>query len=429
MTGSIRDFVMEQPLFSHHDHHMDFREFEAARDSLDYRSLLGYASADLVAACHGEGLGLPPYSDDDMAKLWPRIRTTGYGRAVTYTATQCFGLDYSPDTWPEVTAALSAAVEGKTPLEIYDHFMGLAGNKWVALDHMYRLDWPRALEDGLYPDYYRFAFRVDPLFSIVDASPIELLQNFTGIDITTLGRLVEALNNAIDTFKATGRMCSLKNGMAYSRDLVVGDPTRHEAEAVFNRILGRKSFHDGLQQNNGAVSAAEGRPLADYMLHRYIQRASDDDIPVQIHTGYLAGNWGSLNGTKASNLIPIFDKYRNVRFDIFHASWPWTSELGAIAKNYPNVYPDLCWAWTMNPAESERALGEWLDGVPFTKIFGYGADTGQPWNNGGYSLQARIGIARALESKVEAGHFSEETAREVAAAIMLGNGERFYGLE
>ena len=29
---------------------------------------------------------------------------------------------------------------------------------------------------------------------------------------------------------------------------------------------------------------------------------------------------------------------------------------GAIAKNYPNVWADLCWAWAMNPAESERAL-------------------------------------------------------------------------
>ena len=104
------------------------------------------------------------------------------------------------------------------------------------------------------------------------------------------------------------------------------------------------------------------------------------------------------------------------------------SELGAIAKNYPNVYPDMCWAWAMNPAESERGLGEWLDGVPFNKIFGFGADTGFPLCNVGYSMQARIGIARALERKVEAGYFSQSTAEEVASAIMLKNGEEFYGL-
>jgi len=149
---------------------------------------------------------------------------------------------------------------------------------------------------------------------------------------------------------------------------------------------------------------------------------------VQIHTGYLAGDWGPLDGTNASRLIPVFDKYRRVRFDVFHASWPWTSELGATEKNYPNVYPDLCWAWTMNPAQSERALSEWLDAVPFNKIFGYGADTLCPWCDVGYAKQARIGIARVLEQKIAAGYLSESTAEEVASAVMLRNGEEFLGL-
>ena len=197
---------------------------------------------------------------------------------------------------------------------------------------------------------------------------------------------------------------------------------------VFSRIRNRKSFYDGIQQNAAAVNLHEVRPLADYMFHCFLKRANDEDFPVQIHTGYLAGNWGSLGGTKALNLIPVFEKYRRVRFDIFHASWPWVSELGAIAKNYPNVYPDMCWAWTMNPAESERALSQWLDAVPYNKIFGYGADTRWPWCNVGYSIQARKGIARVLEEKIAAGHFSDGTAREVAAAIMVTNGEEFYGL-
>jgi len=126
------------------------------------------------------------------------------------------------------------------------------------------------------------------------------------------------------------------------------------------------------------------------------------------------------------HLIPVFEKYRQVRFDVFHASWPWTSELGAIAKNYPNVYPDMCWAWAMNPSESERTLAEWLDGVPFNKIFAFGADTTLPWVNVGYAIQARNGIAHVLEDKVRRRYFSEATAREVASAIMLRNGEQFH---
>jgi len=428
MSSDIRDFVMKQALFSHHDHHADFDQFESQRAELDYRALLGYAGADLENAGHGRGLA--PWGSDDgaMAELWREIRTTGYGRAVTYTTRECFDLDYAPETWPQVTEALRGAIQGKTPLEVYDHFMGLANNRWVACDTLFRVENENALKENLYPDYYRNTFRMDSLFNITDAGPVHALERFTGVDILSLDRLAEALNSAITTCRETGRMCALKNGMAYLRDLVVGFPTKHEAETAFNRIVSRKAFHDGLQQNSGAVSAAEGRPLADWLFHAFVQRASDDDIPVQIHTGYLAGLWGSLGGTRAMNLVPVFERYQNVRFDIFHASWPWTSELGTIAKNYPNVHPSLCWMWAMNPTEAERALSEWLDGVPFTKIFGYGADTGYPWNNVGYSKQARIGIARVLEAKIDAGYFSGETAREVAEHIMLKNGEAFYGL-
>ena len=176
------------------------------------------------------------------------------------------------------------------------------------------------------------------------------------------------------------------------------------------------------------MNVAEGRPLGDYMFHKLIQRAADDDIPVQIHTGYMAGNWQGLDGTRATLLVPIFEKYRRVRFDLFHASWPWTSQLGAIAKNYPNVWPDMCWAWAMNPSETARALSEWLDGVPFNKIFAYGADTNLPWCNVGYSLQAKRGIANVLEDKIAKGFVSEATAREIADRIMLENGKTFYGL-
>jgi hypothetical protein len=102
--------------------------------------------------------------------------------------------------------------------------------------------------------------------------------------------------------------------------------------------------------------------------------------------------------------------------------------LGAIGKNYPNVWLDMCWAWTMNPAASERALSEWLDAVPFIKIFAYGADTLLPWCDMGYALQAKKGVARVLEQKVADGFICERTALEIADCILLENGKAFYHL-
>lgn len=426
--SDIREYVLNHDLFCHHDHHCSYEEFDAGRESYDFSSLLGYAHADLVTA---DGIADPraPMERERIERLWPKIRATGYGRAVVLGCRELFGLEYSPENFDAITQALQASIRGKSAAEVYRYFVHQrAKNRWTIQDGKFRCDGPNALKEDIYPDSYRFAFRFDALLDMVGAGPLDGLECFTGEPIYTLDQMTAQLNRAIDRFRDTGKLAAIKIGMAYSRDLVVSDPTHHQAEEAFNRIRSRKVFWGGLQQNSGAVDAATGRALGDYMFHQLIQRAADEDLPVQIHTGYLAGNWGSLAGTKALNLVPIFEKYRSVRFDIFHASWPWTSELGAIAKNYPNVWADMCWAWTMNPTESGRALSEWLDGVPFNKIFAYGADTGLPWGNVGYSLQAKLGIARVLEEKIECGYMDDATAREVADAIMLGNGEEFYGL-
>ena len=426
--SDIRDFVMSHPLFCHHDHHRSYSEFDGERQSYDFRSLLGYADADLVAA---EGTR-PPKGEmtrERIEKLWPKIRATGYGRAVTLGCRELFGLDYAPEAFDAVTAALQDSIRDRSAAEVYRYCVHeRALNRWTLHDGCWTLETAAALHPELYPDTYRFTFRFDSLLSMVNAEPIGALESFNEQPIHTLHEMVRGLNQAIDRFKAGGKLAAIKIGMAYERDLTVSDPTQHEAELAFNRIRTRKAFWGGLQQNSGAVDAAAARAVGDFMFHQLVQRARDEDLPVQIHTGYLAGNWGSLAGSKALNLIPVFEKYRTVRFDVFHASWPWASELGAIGKNYPNVWLDMCWAWAMNPTESARALSEWLDGVPFNKIFAYGADTRLPFCNVGYSLQAKLGIAMVLEEKIERGFYDQRLAEEIASCIMLRNGEEFFRL-
>jgi predicted TIM-barrel fold metal-dependent hydrolase len=176
------------------------------------------------------------------------------------------------------------------------------------------------------------------------------------------------------------------------------------------------------------LSGAELRPLHDYLLHTYIQRANDEDIPVQIHTGYLAGIQRDLRNINPMQLIPLLLRYRNTRFDLFHAGWPYTEEMGAIGKNYPNVWISLCWAWTMNPIAVERALDSWLDCVPYNKIIGFGGDAKHPLAVYGYAIQAREGLARVFEKRIERGDMDEVLAKDAARAIMLTNGCELHGV-
>ena len=177
------------------------------------------------------------------------------------------------------------------------------------------------------------------------------------------------------------------------------------------------------------ASAEELRPLQDYLVHQYVRRIEAEGRGLQVHTGYLAGNSGVLNNIKAMDMLPFIMRYPRVRFDLFHAGWPYTEEHAVMGKEFPNVWLNLCWAWTMNPVTSEQALDSWLASVPYTKIFGYGGDTGSPICEYGYAQQARIGIARVLERWIARGAMSLADAQEVAAAIMLHNGCAFHGLD
>ena len=238
---------------------------------------------------------------------------------------------------------MQLAIAGKTAKGVYNHFAcESAKNRWIILDGYFRPGRELQAKSILYPDYYQFAWRRDDLLSICGLDPIEVLEQAADVEILELADLVAAINASIDIFESTGRLAAIKIGIAHKRDLTVADPTVHDAEHAYKKIRNQKSSYGQLQQNTGLVGAKEVRPLGDYLFHKLIQRANDENLPVQIHTGYLAGQWGALAGTRALDLIPIFDKYRRVRFYIFHASWPWTSELGAIAKNYPNVFPDMC---------------------------------------------------------------------------------------
>ncbi len=229
-SSSIREFCLNHALFSHHDHTHNFEQFDKGRPGYDFKSLLGYAGADLATAAGAR----PVESADQEARVaahWSRIRTTGYGRAVTLGCRALFDLDYAVENFEAITEALRKAIDGKSAAEVYDYFLReKANNRWVLQDMHFMPGNDLAFKEGIYPDYYRHAWRMDGLFTITDAGPVETLARTTGIDVLSLDDLVEAMNANIDKFRATGRLAAFKIGIAYGRDLVVGDPTRHAAE-------------------------------------------------------------------------------------------------------------------------------------------------------------------------------------------------------
>jgi predicted TIM-barrel fold metal-dependent hydrolase len=117
-----------------------------------------------------------------------------------------------------------------------------------------------------------------------------------------------------------------------------------------------------------------------------------------------------------------------VKFDIFHASYPFARELAVLAKNFPNVYPDLCWVHILSPTAARTILSEWLDLVPSNKILAFGGDYRFVEGVYGHVVLARRNVAAVLEEKVASSEIELRQALYLASRLLRENAREVYGL-
>ena len=161
-------------------------------------------------------------------------------------------------------------------------------------------------------------------------------------------------------------------------------------------------------------------------MHKVVQQVAEHRLPMQIHTGLQAGNQNHVSWTNPSHLSGLLNQYPQVRFDLFHGGYPYGSEFASIAKNLPNVYPDLCWLHIIAPGVAKRALHELIETVPANKILGYGGDFFHVEGAYAHAQMARAITAEVLAEKVEQGYLREEEARVLLDCILYRNGKELF---
>ena len=211
---------------------------------------------------------------------------------------------------------------------------------------------------------------------------------------------------------------AIKSALAYDRTLQYDEVSRPDAARAFDRL-----FASASSRSTDPVSQKQ---LVDYMMHKLIQQAAEHHLPVQIHTGLQTGNWNHIAWTNPSHLSDLLNEYQHVRFDVFHGGYPYCSELATLAKNLPNVYPDLCWLYIISPGAARRALHEWIETVPANKILGFGGDFCHVEGAYGHAQMARVGTADVLAEKVENGYLKEEEAAVLLERILHLNGKELF---
>jgi len=417
---ALREHILSLEIIDTHEHIPD--EAVACADTLGFFNFFEhYVSSDLVSA------GMPRASLEAMRnphnglmpeerwKLmepwWPYARTTAYGRAMIEYMSELFGVeDISGES---IANACLRIVSARQP-GWYRHVL----REKAGMDKALVIRWP-----GQHVDVDRELFRAVPILDHY-ATPstradLEALEKEAGHAIQTLDQLMAAQEALLDSFAAKG-IVAVKIFLAYQRTLQFDRYTQAEAGRAFDRIWLSQKLDLGF---------ADLKPLQDFMTRRLVGLAAERGLPIQIHTGLQEGNGNHLENSKPTLLTDLVLDYPNAQIVLFHAGYPWSGLVAAMAKNFPNVYADLCWMSAVSPAFAARTLDEWVETIPANKIFAVGGDSNYAEGAYGHCNRARRTVCEVLGNKVAQGYLSGEEAHWMAGRILRENARDLFRIE
>ena len=99
-----------------------------------------------------------------------------------------------------------------------------------------------------------------------------------------------------------------------------------------------------------------------------------------------------------------------------------------MAKNFANVYFDMCWLHIISPKVAREYLSEWIETVPANKIMAFGGDYKFVEGVCAHAAMARENVAAVLAEKVLTGYLIEQDAADLAVKFLRQNAVYVYRL-
>ena len=162
-----------------------------------------------------------------------------------------------------------------------------------------------------------------------------------------------------------------------------------------------------------------------------MDKATENNLPVKLHTGYYAGGDYMPLGRLAHNAGSATDlcrRARDTKFVFMHICYPYYEEILSVAKHYSNAYIDMCWAAIINPIAAKDFLKKYLLTAPANKILTFGGDYRYVEPVLGHAIIAKRVIALALSELVEEGWITIDRAMELTDMIMHENARQIFNL-
>lgn len=415
----ILDIVKDMEIIDSHEH-LPYKEGAREKHTDILKEYLShYFNRDLVSAGLNPGLLGHVINTDlpimDRWKLiepyWNAARHTGYGRALDISAKALYSVEQiNGSTIEELNEAFMQTLK---PGHFKRVLKDLSKIKISLLDS--NLDCDR--------EFFRSVYKLDQFIYPQSFHDVQEISRESGIPICSMEDWLEACEIMLDKALEKGAV-ALKSALAYVRTLYYERVSRNEAEACFNKIFQTLNFPDWVIN-----PITIGKPFQDYMMHFILRLANRRNLTFQFHTGLQEGNGNYICHSDPSLLSNLFLEYPQVDFDLFHIGYPYQHTMSALAKTFPNVYIDMCWAHIISPGACVQSLNEWLDSVPVNKITAFGGDYMIVDAVYGHQYLARINVSKSLAGKVEEGIFSLDEAGRIAKKFFYENPMRIFKLD
>jgi len=412
------------PIFDTHEHLPAEEDRRSKR--LDFSLFfMMYAGTDLMTSgMTEEEFEIFQQEDTPVEKkwqlflpYWKKIKNTNYSKVVLNAVKDIYGYD---DITEKNYQELSSKIDAKKKVPFYDEVINKSKVSMV-LNHLENV-WQAKIKIVPRKEFGHL-INLDDVISTCCMEDIIALEKRFKKNIYSLKDLLVCLDELFE-IKSKAGFKGLKTAIAYMRPISFEETTFADADRIFSRLFKLKDH--GFLEKKDFLSKDELKPLQDFLMHYFIQRSIQHDLPVQIHTGIFELLRNDVSNSNPAFLCNLFMKYRDCDFDIFHAGFPYSEELMAICKQFPNVYFDLCWIADISSELYCRTLKLLLEILPSTKIFGFGGD--YMFIEGMYGGQkiARESVIRVLYDKINNGYMDFEQAIDIAEKIFYLNPKEVY---
>lgn len=428
LLKEISDAVSSMPIFDTHEHLMS--EEERRLQNLDVFYLFShYVGSDLISSGMSEDDFNALFDKNiDMEKRWSifslhfeNVRNTSYSQIVLESVRDLYGFnDINKDNYLE----LSQKLESTKKRNWYDYILTEKCNIRYMLDFIENM--PGIIDQKPLDRKDCLAVKnFDDVISVCCMEDIARFEKKYNVNIYKFKDYLDMIDRICEDSRKAGYR-ALKITLAYFRTISFEEITFAEADKIFSGFFKLKDY--GFFERVDFLSKDELKPLQDFLVHYIIQKAIENQWPVQIHTGLLNGNRGDVSNTNPCYLVNLFMKYKNCKFDIFHAGFPYSNELITITKQFTQVYFDLCWIQQVSFDLYRETLNIAMETIPANKIFAFGGDNFILECTYGSQKMVRKIITELLYEKVKKNYFSFDQAIRFAEKILYLNPKTVYDL-